>query len=82
LGDSRLGKTSVTSYFYINSKEGIYHEKNLHCCCPFLHPKIDNDLPDKSSFQWIGWEFLEKMNSRALVSRLYKLFDDERIRTG
>ncbi len=48
---------------------------------PSLHPKVNNALPDEASFQWIGWEFLEGMDSGIILPQVYNLFDEEIART-
>ncbi len=48
---------------------------------PSLHPGVDNTLPAEASFQWIGWEFLNRMDSGAVIPHIYNLFDEEMTRT-
>lgn len=48
---------------------------------PSLHPEVNNALPAEASFQWIGWEFLDGMDSGAVIPHIYNLFDEEMTRT-
>ncbi|HIP82410.1 MAG TPA: hypothetical protein EYH19_02360 [Desulfocapsa sulfexigens] len=46
-------------------------------CFPSLYSGIDNGLPDEASFQWVGWDFLSKMDSGSIIPQVYDLFDAE-----
>lgn len=48
---------------------------------PSLHPEVNNALPDEASFQWIGWKFLEGMDSGIILPQIYRLFDKETVIT-
>lgn len=43
---------------------------------PVLHPEVDNKLPEEASFQWLGWDYIEKHDLGQLIPRLDKIFRD------
>lgn len=41
---------------------------------PALHPAVDNRLPEKSSFKWIGWEYVKNNDLKSLIAETNALF--------
>lgn len=35
---------------------------------PAVHPQVDNRLPDKASFKWIGWDYVKNNDLKALIA--------------
>ncbi len=43
---------------------------------PSLHPEIDNQIPEGSSFVWIGWDMIHKEDISKLIAECKRIFEE------
>ncbi len=42
---------------------------------PSLHPEVDNRLPEKASFMWLGWDYIDKHDLNVEFAECESLFN-------
>ena len=43
-------------------------------CFPTLHPEVDNGLPERTAFKWIGWDYIKSNDIKALLAHTNETF--------
>lgn len=51
-----------------------YGQKSADLFYPSLNPEVDNKLPENTSFQWLGWDYVMETVNEGLVDYTRELF--------
>lgn len=51
-----------------------YGQKSADNYFPVLHPQVDNKLPEKATFKWLGWEYIRAHSLEDLKEHVVTVF--------
>ncbi len=66
------GIREITEFFGSEATGRILSEKGLF---PSIHPAVNNELPEKAPFQWLGWDYLDSHDITKEIEDCIQLFE-------
>lgn len=52
-----------------------YGQKSADNCFPVLNPQVDNKLPNKAGFKWLGWDYIKSHPMEELIDHVVNIFN-------